>query len=105
MKAQKHNTIEYIINKLDTRLVDPISRMDQRKVIKSVINEYIEYMFNELINNRKFVIRNVGTLIPTDLKIGKKYNHFTDAEVEERYIKRIRFKPSDIIKRILRSRH
>lgn len=102
MSTQKIDAVEYILGNIPRELFRNPNRMNQRKIIRIIIDSYTKYIFNKLINYHSFILRGIGTLVPTDLKIGAKFNQFTGNPVAPVTIKRIRFIPSDKIKNELR---
>jgi len=94
MKAQKYRIVEQIIDDIPSEYINGVSKMNQRKLIRFIIDKYIEFMFDSLINGSKFVITNIGRLTPVKFKIGAKINPFTGKPVIARDSRRIKFTPS-----------
>jgi len=94
MDTQKNRIVEDIIDRIPKEYTCRVSRMNQRKLIKFIIDEYTNFIFNTLINGGKFVIMNIGRLSPVKIKIGAKLNQFTGKQVLARDSVRIKFTPS-----------
>ena len=94
MKPQKQRLVEHIINLIPAKYVKKTNRMNQRKLIKFIIDRYTEFIFDTLTKDEKFIILNVGSLEAVDFKIGEKPNPFTGNLVMARDSKRIKFTPS-----------
>ena len=94
MTVKKNETIEYIINRIPSEYIKHPTRMNQRKLIKLIINEYSKVIYDTIVSDRKFVITNIGRFEPVNFRIGAKINPFTAKPVVGRIIKRIKFVPS-----------
>jgi len=94
MKAQKHRLVEHIMKSIPDEYIKKPSKMNQRKLIKFIIDRYSEYIFDTLITNNKFVITNIGRLAAVKFKVGAKLNPFTGKQVIARDSRRIKFTPS-----------
>ena len=102
MKAQKYRIVEHIIERVPKEYIKKVSKMNQRKLIKFIIDEYTEFIFNSLVTGSKFVITNIGRLSPVKFKIGAKINPFTGKPVVARDSTRIKFTPSIKLRNKLR---
>lgn len=94
MDNQKHRIVEDIIKRIPKEYTKKVSKMNQRKLIKFIIDEYTTFIFNTLISGGKFVIMNIGRLSPVKFKIGAKLNPFTGRPVLAKDSIRIKFTPS-----------
>lgn len=102
MKAQKYRIVEHIIERIPKEYIKGVSKMNQRKLIKFIIDENNQFIFDSLVNGSKFIITNIGRLCPVKFKIGAKINPFTGKPVLARESKRIKFTPSIKLRNKLR---
>ena len=102
MKGQKHEIVEQILSEIPKEYVKNISKMNQRKLIKFIIDGYCRFIYNKLVSGKKFVILNIGRLALVDFRIGAKMNPFTGKPVKARLSKRIKFTPSIKLRKNIR---
>lgn len=91
MKTQKDKIVESILNTIPNELIKSISKMNQRKLVKLIIDKYGEFISDTLVTNKKFIIPKVGKLSPVRYKIGAKLNSFTGKPIIAREGRRIKF--------------
>ncbi|MDD4804798.1 MAG: HU family DNA-binding protein [Candidatus Pacebacteria bacterium] len=104
MLGQPIDSAKFIVDTVIPDLFKTKNKAQRLKLVKLIIEVYVDYIGEKLVNGEQVVLTNVGKLIPLDFNIGAKNNPFTGEFMQKQTVKRIKFIPSVNLKRRLRSK-